>query len=162
MPVTVHFPKYPSSLLTFLFSVLHSKTCPFAFWATKYCNTTLPLARSLEKLGTFHLSILEVAKGCTSEIKQHNKTVEDTCPYTQLYYDIVKRKHFKQIPILSGYDVFQVMKRDLILFFMVVSNTRSSMLVMFIIKALVENQILDIIKLIVEIAFNSNNVFFKK
>lgn len=54
------------------------------------------------------------------------------------------------------------MKRDLTVLFMIASNTRSSMLVMFIIKALVENQIPDIIIVILEITFNNYNVFFKK
>lgn len=92
MPVTVHFPKYSPSFFTFPFSVLRSKTSPFVLWTTKCSKTTLPFARSLYKLGPFHLSIFEVAKGCISEIKQPNRTAEDTCPYISLYYVIVKRK----------------------------------------------------------------------
>lgn len=160
MPVTVHFPKYSPSFFTFPFSVLHSKTSPFVLWTTKCSKTTLPFARSLYKLGPFHLSIFEVAKGCISEIKQPNRTAEDTCPYISLYYVIVKRKKNKKPPHPT--EVCQVMKRDLTVLFMIASNTRSSMLVMFIIKALVENQIPDIIIVILEITFNNYNVFFKK
>lgn len=59
-------------------------------------------------------------------------------------------------------EVFQIMKRDLIVFYMMVSNIKSSRLVMFIIKVLVENQILDTTTVILEITFNNYNVFFKK
>lgn len=108
MPVTVHFPKYSPSFFTFPFSALHSKNSPFVLWTTKCSKTTLPFARSLYKLGPFHLSIFKVAKGCISEIKQPNRTAEDTCPYISLYYVIVKRKKNQKTPTsywsLSGYE----------------------------------------------------------
>lgn len=53
------------------------------------------------------------------------------------------------------------MKRELICliyFLKVVLNTRSSMLVMFIIKALVENWIFDITRVILEITFDNYTV----
>lgn len=106
MPLTVHFPKYSPSLLTFPFSVLHSKTSPFVFWTTKGSKTTLPFARSLYKLGPFCLSIFKEAKGCISEIKQPNRTAKDTFPYISLYYVIVTRKKKKSTSYwsLSGYE----------------------------------------------------------
>lgn len=120
---------------------------------------SVPTLGLLYKLGTFHLSIFKVAKGCKSEIKQPNRTAEDTCPYISFYYVTVKGKKNETNPHPT--EVWKVTKRDLTVFF-TISNTRSSMLVMFIIKALVENLIPDIITVILEITFNNYNVFFKK